>query len=56
MWGKRIAARKYQVCFTCEDHTVQWLSHVRPSSPGSYRGTRLQPAYTCSTCGEIQLG
>jgi hypothetical protein len=54
-YGRRVVARRYAHCIDCGEETVQWLSHVGRTSPGSYRGTRLQPAYVCSVCGRVNL-
>lgn len=54
-FGRRVTPRRYAHCFECDEKTVQWLTHINPSSPGSYRGVRLFESYTCSQCGEERI-
>jgi len=54
--GRPVAARRLALCIGCDEETVQTLRWVHPSSPGSYRGTRLRPMYTCGQCGGLCHG
>lgn len=54
--ARTVAARRFAYCFDCGGDTVQTLRWMHASSPGSYRGTRMRPMYTCGQCGGLVHG
>jgi len=54
--GQAVAARRLALCISCSEDTVQTLRWIYTGSPGSYRGIRLRPMYTCGQCGGVCHG
>ncbi len=51
--GRPVCPRRIAYCYECHEDTIQWLTHIYPYSPGSYRGIRIDEIYRCTDCGAV---